>query len=331
MGAIASASVPDIRVFRAGKPTEEAVDLDGVRGLLADEGAFVCVDLAEPTEEEVSTLQDVLGLHPLAVEDVQHRGQRSKVELYDDHVFVVLRPVSLRDDESLDRGAEVYAFGGPGFLATLRFGDGFDVDQVAKRWERQAALMSQNGGALYALIDEVVDGYLDAIEELEDEADRIEDEVFEDRGDGGTDLLERIFRVKRAVIRLRRLVVPLRQGVDLLQEDDRAVSRELAPYYRDVMDHVLRSVELADNVRDVLTSLLELRSGQIANRLSDVAKKLSGWAGIILVPTLIAGIYGMNFRHMPELDWRVGYPLALGLMAISAILLYRGFKKRGWL
>jgi magnesium transporter len=323
--------VPDIRVFRAGKPSDEAVDMDGVRGLLADEGVFVCIDLAEPTDDEISTLQDMLGLHPLAVEDVQHRGQRSKVELYDDHVFVVLRPVSLGDDESLDRGAEVHAFGGPGFLATLRFGNGFDVQKVANRWERQAVLMTQDGGALYALIDEVVDGYLDAIEELEDEADRIEDEVFEDRADGGTDMLERIFRVKRTIIRMRRLVVPLRQGVDLLQEDDRFVSRELAPYYRDVMDHVLRSVELADNVRDVLTSLLELRSGQIANRLSDVAKKLSGWAGIILVPTLIAGIYGMNFRQMPELEWVVGYPLALGMMALSAILLYRGFKKRGWL
>ena len=323
--------MPDIRVFRAGKLSGETARLDGVAGLLTDPEVFVCVDLVDPTDEEVLALQEVLGLHPVAVEDVRHRGQRSKIELYDDHVFVVLRPVSLRDDESLDRGAEVHAFGGPRFLVTFRFGDGFDVDQVAKRWERQANLMTQDGGALYALIDEVVDGYLDAIEELEDEADRIEDEVFEDRADGGADMLERIFRVKRAVIRMRRLVVPLRQGVDLLQEDERFVARELAPYYRDVMDHVLRSVELADNVRDVLTSLLELRSGQIANRLSDVAKKLSAWAGIILVPTLIAGIYGMNFRHMPELDWVVGYPLALGLMAISAISLYRGFKKRGWL
>jgi magnesium transporter len=323
--------VADIRVFRAGKPTGEVPDLEGVGRLLEDEGVFVCIDASEPTEEEVSAVQEVLGLHPLAVEDVRHRGQRSKVELYDDHVFVVLRPLTVSEDRSLDRTAEVHLFAGRRYLALLRFGGGIDVEQLAKRWERQPDLLLHRGSALYVVIDEVVDGYLDAIEQLEDEADRIEDEVFEDRAEGGEDLLERIFRVKRSAIRMRRLVMPLRQGVDLLQEDERFVARELAPYYRDVVDHILRCVELADNVRDVLTSLLELRSGQIANRLSDVAKKLSGWAGIILVPTLIAGIYGMNFRHMPELDWVVGYPLALGSMAISAFLLYRGFKKRGWL
>lgn len=321
----------DIKVFRRGERSDESVDLDAVGGLLDDDEVFVCIDVAEPSVDEVAKLQEAVQLHPLAIEDVQHRGQRSKVEFYEDHVFVVLRPVALGDDESLERGGEVYAFAGPRFLVTLRYGGGFDIGRVAKRWERQSDLMRHTGSVLYVLIDEVVDGYLDAIEELEDEADRIEDDVFEDRSDDGAELLERIFRVKRAVIRMRRLVVPLRQGVDLLQEDERFVSRELAPYYRDVLDHILRSVELADNIRDVLTSLLELRAGQIANRLGDVAKKLSAWAGIILVPTLIAGIYGMNFRHMPELDWIVGYPLALGLMAMAGFLLYRGFKKRDWL
>ena len=318
-------------MFRDGRLTDEQVELAAVGRVLADQDAFVCIDVPEPTDGEIVTLQSVLGLHPLAVEDVLHRGQRSKLELYDDHVFVVLRPVTLDESDSLERGSEVHAFAGPGFLVTLRFGSGMSLDRVAERWERQADLMRHRGGALYVLVDEVVDGYLDAIEELEDQTDRIEDEVLQDSADEGMELFERIFRVKRTAISMRRLVVPLRQGVDLLQEDERIVSRELAPFYRDVMDHVLRSEELADNVRDILTSLLELRSGQIANRLSDVAKKLSAWAGIILVPTLIAGIYGMNFRHMPELDWVVGYPLALGVMAIAGFALYRGFKKRGWL
>jgi magnesium transporter len=323
--------VATIRVFRGGKRTDEPADLADLSRLLDDEQVFVCIDAPEPPDEEVSAVGKELGLHPLALEDIRHRGQRSKVEIYADHVFVVLRPLTIADDRSLERTAEVHAFAGRGFLLLFRFGGGVDVDQLAARWERQPDLLHYRGSALYVLIDEVVDGYLDAIEQLEDEADRIEDEVFEDRADTDGDLLERIFRVKRSAIRMRRLVMPLRPGVDLLQEDERFAARELAPYYRDVMDHVLRCVELADNVRDVLTSLLELRSGQIANRLSDIAKKLSGWAGIILVPTLIAGIYGMNFRHMPELDWVVGYPLALGTMGISAFLLYRGFKKRGWL
>jgi magnesium transporter len=323
--------VIEVRVFRDGRTTDESVDLADVGGVVADQDTFVCIDVPEPTNDEIAALEEALGLHPLAVEDVLHRGQRSKVELYDDHAFVVLRPVVLGVGDSLERGSEVHAFAGPSFLVTLRFGDGMGLDSVVQRWDRQADLMRHRGGALYVLIDDVADGYLVAIEELEDEADRIEDEVFQDPADEGTELLERIFRVKRAVIRLRRLVVPLRQGVDVLQEDERIVSPELAPYYRDVIDHLLRTAELADNVRDILTSLLELRSGQIANRLSDVAKKLSAWAGIILVPTLIAGIYGMNFRHMPELDWVVGYPSALGVMAIVGLVLYRGFKKRGWL
>jgi magnesium transporter len=323
--------VIETRVFRGGRATDEAVDLSRVGDVLAADDGFVCIDVDEPTADEIEALQRALGLHPLAVEDVVHRGQRSKVELYEDHVFVVLRPVAIGESESLEAESELHAFAGPRFLVTLRFGPGAKRDRVAERWDRQTDVMRQRGGALYMLIDEVVDSYLDTIEEMEDEADRIEDEVFKDPADAGAELLERIFRVKRSVIRMRRLVVPLRQGVDLLQEDERIVARELAPYYRDIMDHILRTVELADNVRDILTSLLELRAGQIANRLSDVAKKLSAWAGIILVPTLIAGIYGMNFRHMPELDWVVGYPLALGLMAISAVMLYRGFKKRGWL
>ena len=130
---------------------------------------------------------------------------------------------------------------------------------------------------------------------------------------------------------MRRLIVPLRQGIDLLQEDERIAPRELAPYYRDVMDHVLRCVELADNVRDILTSLLELRASQVANKTNIITKRISAWAGIILVPTLIAGVYGMNFKHMPELDWQLGYPLAVGAMvAIDAVLFWR-FRQARWL
>ena len=133
---------------------------------------------------------------------------------------------------------------------------------------------------------------------------------------------ERLFRLKRECVRLRRAVMPLRQGLDLLQEQPALAAPALAPYYRDVVDHVIRTVELVDNIRDLLTSMLEVRVAQVANHLNEVMKKLTAWAGIILVPTLIAGIYGMNFENMPELRWQVGYPLALGLMAASAAALY---------
>jgi magnesium transporter len=177
----------------------------------------------------------------------------------------------------------------------------------------------------------VVDGYLTALEALEDEADALEDLVFEREGDAAEELQERLFRLKRDTVVLRRSAMPLRQGIDLIQEDATLAPPALAPYFRDVMDHVIRVVELADNVRDLLTSLLEVRVAQAANRLNEAMKSMTAWAGIILVPTLIAGIYGMNFDQMPELSWQLGYPMAIGLMAGAALGLYVYFKKRGWL
>jgi len=178
----------------------------------------------------------------------------------------------------------------------------------------------------------VVDEYLSMVESLEDRADLVEDDVFSDPpADGGTELQERIFLLKRAVVRLRRDVTPLRSGLDLIQEEPKIAGSPLQPYYRDVTEHVIRVSELADNIRDLLTSLLEVRISQIANRSNEIMKKLSAWAGIILVPTLIAGIYGMNFREMPELGWTIGYPLAIGSMVLSGAVLYVLFKKKGWL
>jgi magnesium transporter len=186
---------------------------------------------------------------------------------------------------------------------------------------------------VYVLIDEVVDGYLSIIEAFEDRADDLEDDVFSEGAaeDGGIALQERIFLLKREVVRLRRFAAPLRQALDLLQEDPKLAGSSLAPYYRDVTEHVIRVTELADNIRDLLTSLLEVRVSQVANRSNEIMKKLSAWAGIILVPTLIAGIYGMNFEGMPELRWALGYPAALGTMLFSGGILYVMFKRRGWL
>jgi magnesium transporter len=204
-----------------------------------------------------------------------------------------------------------------------------------RRWRAQPELLASEGGgfAVYVLIDEVVDGYLSIIEAFEDRADDLEDDVFSEGAaeDSGIALQERIFLLKREVVRLRRFAAPLRQALDLLQEEPKLAGSPLAPYYRDVTEHVIRVTELADNIRDLLTSLLEVRVSQIANRSNEIMKKLSAWAGIILVPTLIAGIYGMNFEGMPELRWNFGYPAALGTMLLTGGILYVMFKRRGWL
>lgn len=324
----------DVRVYRSGSPHDGPVDLARAKELLAQDDVFVWLDAADPSQDDLTAIGETFGLHPLTVEDARHRNQRPKVELFEGYAFAVLRPLTLLDGGDL-QDQELHAFVGRRFLGTLRYGPTpFPIEEARRRWERQADLLANQGGgfAAYALIDEVVDGYLTMVETLEDRTDTLEDDVFGDPpADGGQDLQERIFRLKRAVVHLRRMVAPLRQGLDFFQEDPRLAGAALQPYFRDLTEHVIRVAELSDNIRDLLTSLLEVRVSQVANHLNEIMKKLSAWAGIILVPTLIAGIYGMNFQHMPELDVGFGYPGALLLMAVSSGTLYVMFKRRGWL
>jgi len=188
------------------------------------------------------------------------------------------------------------------------------------------------GFILYLLLDEIVDGYLDTIDRLEDLSDDIEERVSAEEAEAASEgLAQDIFRLRQTVVRFRRLAAPMREVLDLLMEAEGIVTQTLVPYFRDVLDHTIRVTELMDNIRDLLTAARELQLAQVSNRLNVVMKKVTSWGAIILLPTLIAGIYGMNFRNMPELSWTLGYPLALGLMAAAAFVLYRGFKKRDWL
>jgi magnesium transporter len=322
-----------VRAFRDGVADEGTVDPSAIAACLAKDDAFVWFDASEPTQSDIAALGQAFGLHPLTLEDIGHRRQRPRVELFEHYAFITLRPLSLSGDELTEH--EVHAVAGPRFLGTLRYGPHpFPIEEVVKRWERQPELLKSDPGAfaVYVLFDEVVDGYLTIVERLEDRADDLEDLVFaDDPSIDGPQIQERIFVVKREVVKLRRFASPMRQGLDLLQEEPRLVQTPMLPYFRDVTEHAIRVSELADNIRDVLTSLLELRVAQVANHLNVVMKKLTAWAGILLVPTLIAGIYGMNFRNMPELGWRFGYAAALIVMGGSALALYVMFKKKEWL
>jgi magnesium transporter len=288
----------------------------------------VWLDLADPTEEELALIQEEFGLHELAMEDTRVRGQRPKVEVYDGYFFVVMHGLALdEDDELVD--SEIHAFAGHRFLITLRYEPVFDIAEVLRRWDRQTELTYEGGGfLLYALVDEVVDGYFNVVERLEDLGEDLEGEVFAD--EPVADVQERIFKLKRRAVKFRRLVMPLREVIDLMQEQPGFVTEKLGPYYRDIQDHVIRTLEFVDSIRDLSTSALEALLSQFSNRLNIVMKRLTAWASIILVPTLIAGIYGMNFVHMPELKWYVGYPMALGIMAAAATALYVMFKKRDY-
>src|SRR5207247_3659859 len=188
---------------------------------------------------------------------------------------------------------------------------------------------------LYLRLDEIVDGYFDALDQLEDGCEEVEEPVF-----GGTESPTseemgrqgQIFQLKKELLKFRRVVAPLREVLDVMQRRTiDVVTVPLEPYYRDVYDHILRAADFVDSLRDILSSALEAHLAVVSNRLNEVMKRLTSWGAIILVPTLIAGIYGMNFRQMPELNWLFGYPFALGLMALSAIMLFRVFNRRGWL
>jgi magnesium transporter len=320
-------------VFRDRALRSDAVPLDELRQEVAglEEGNWVWVDAVEPSPEDLTALQRQLDLHDLAVEDVQHRNQRPKVEIYPGHAFAVFRPFSLGPDGLAE--SELFVFISDRFLVTLRFPPVLDLERAKRRWPALAALAPGTGSALYAVADEIVDDYLEVVEQLEDKADELEGEVFRSEsaeGDGARLQLE-ILRLRREAVRLRRHAVPMRQAVDRLADDSDLVTQRLVPYLRDVTDHLLRTIELTDSVREILTTVVDIRMAQSANQLNEVMKKLTAWAAIILVPTLIAGTYGMNFDHMPELHWVFGYPLALGMMAVSAFALYVGFRRRGWL
>lgn len=323
------------RRYRQGQTEGETFDPTRGEAFRSEKGAFVWIDIIDPEVGDLEGLQGRFALHPTTLEDTLHRRQRTKVEIFESYVFVALRPVTVHQGPPMTVDEhEVHVIAGEGFLATLRWSSGYPIEGAAARWERHHRDdVHDEGFALYALLDEVVDDYLSVVEALEDEADDLEDAVFDrvEDADPASDVQQRLFRLKRDTVMLRRAAMPLRHGIDLLQEDPSLATPSLTPYYRDVMDHVIRVVELADNVRDLLTSLLEVRVAQAANRLNEVMKKLSAWAAIVLVPTLIAGVYGMNFRHMPELDWQLGYPMAIGMMLSSSGILYLLFKRKDWL
>ncbi len=316
-------------------------------GVLEDETAFdpsevaaarkagtrVWLDAIEPTDEELKQLQDSFGLHQLSIEDSSRWGQRSKVEFYPEYVFLVSHGLKLDEGDELADG-EIHLFARQGvYVITVRRKPMLDFGPAIKRMQGEQGMQHEGiGFLLYLLLDEIVDGYLDTIDRLEDLSDDIEERVSAEDAEAASEgLAQDIFRLRQTVVRFRRLAAPMREVLDLLMEAEGIVTPALTPYYRDVLDHTIRVTELMDNIRDLLTAARELQLAQVSNRLNVVMKKVTSWGAIILLPTLIAGIYGMNFQNMPELSWRVGYPMALGLMAVSAFVLYRVFKARDWL
>jgi magnesium transporter len=317
------------RLYSEGRLEEKDFDPSLIDEVLKRPGSTVWLDIEDPTEEKLAMLAEEFGFHELAIEDSLHPHERPKIDQYGTYFFLVAYGITVEGDGLVEH--EVTAFVGHNYLVTVRKSPPLDLDPVVKRWEAHQELAAEGGGyLLYVLLDEIVDGYFEALDHYEDRSEAIEDQVF-----GGTahgQVQNEIFGLKKDLIKFRRSISPLRAVLDVMQRRSvDVVTVPLEPYYRDVYDHVLRATDFVDGLRDILSSALEASLAVISNRLNEVAKRLTSWAAIILVPTLIAGIYGMNFVHIPELDWLFGYPFALGLMALSALVLHRVFKNRGWL
>lgn len=295
---------------------------------------FVWIGLHEPGEVLLKRLQGIFGLHDLAVEDAMCAHQRPKIEEYGETVFVVLRTVQAVESDTgkapIQIG-ETHLFVGPRFVITVRHGASSSYAAVRKRCEATPALLAKGPDfVLYAIMDFVVDGYFPVVDRLEENISRVEHHIFGEVQQ--RNIPQRIYRLKRELLSLKRAILPLVEVCNrLLRFDFGSIDEDCKPYFRDVYDHVLRINERLDGLRDLLSGALEANLSLVSVHQNDITKQLAAWAAIFAVPTMIAGIYGMNFESIPELHWRHGYAFAWALMLGAAGFLYVFFRRREWL
>jgi magnesium transporter len=305
--------------------------IDQITEALAHEDWFIWIGLFEPDTDLLRQVQQQFGLHDLAIEDAHAAHQRPKLEQYEDSLFAVLRTCQFAGSPARIEFGETHVFVGKRYVVSVRHGSMRSHVGLRARCESTPQLLAKGPGyVLYALMDFIVDQYFPLVDVLEDQLEALEEEIFGDRFSRET--TGRIYNLKRDLLAVKRAVSPLvdvcnrlmRFDLELIPEDTRL-------YFRDVYDHSVRINEIVDNLRELLTTALEANLSLISVSQNEDTKRLAAWAAIIAVPTAIAGIYGMNFEHMPELHWAFGYPFSLWLMGSLCVGLYVGFKRSGWL
>ena len=305
-------------------------DFDALRRAAAEEGDFVWVGLYEPTEDELGVAAKAFGLHPLAVEDTVKAHQRPKLEQYGDTLFLVLKTLWYVDADDAVETGEIHLFTGPDFAITVRHGRGLELTAARQRLEAEEALLGHGPPAVvYAVCDTVVDGYASVVTELQVDVDEVEQSVF---SPARTENSERIYVLKREIAEVRRAVIPLRDPMRRFASGQiPGVDQRATPFFRDVDDHLARAAELVESLDALLSSAFDAYLARISIQQNNDMRKISAAIGLAAVPTLVAGVYGMNFEHMPELEWTFGYPYALGLMILIVVALWIWFKRSGWL
>ncbi|GAA2648781.1 magnesium and cobalt transport protein CorA [Streptomyces vastus] len=340
-----SRSIVQAALYRDGVRVSTPESLaETFRELRKQQDGMAWIGLARPTEAEILSLADEFDLHPLAVEDAMEAHQRPKLERYGETLFVVLRAARYLDaPEEVDFG-ELHVFVGPDFLITVRHGAAPDLSAVRRRMEESPELLKLGPEAvLYAILDAVVDGYVPVVSGVQNDIDEIETEVF--RGD--PEVSRRIYELSREMVEFQRATRPLVGMLHGLMAGfaKYGTDEELQRYLRDVADHVTHTSERVDGFRQALTDILTVNATLVTQQQNaemralaeagfeqnEEIKKISSWAAILFAPTLVGTIYGMNFTHMPELHWVLGYPFAIALMGIVCTSLYVIFKRRDWL
>ena len=304
------------------------IPIDDISAVIRQAGTFVWLGLHEPDDILLRKVQLAFGLHELAIEDAHHAHQRPKIEAYSGSLFIVLKTAQLEDGHVVY--GETHLFVGANFLVSVRHGVSSSYAQVLQRCEDGTKGLPKGPGfALYALLDFVADHYQPVVAQFEQDFDAIETDIFKDRFDRL--VIERLYALKRNLLRLRNAALPLAEiSAELMRLHEEIIPKELRAYFRDIEDHVSRLVVLIDGMRDMLTTAMQVNLALVANNQNEVVKRLAGWGAILAIPTVVFSLYGMNFAWMPELHWKAGYPLAVALTVLACGLVYRRLRRAAW-
>jgi magnesium transporter len=321
---------PRTRAWRAGKVIAEGFPVSEVSDHL-DVGDLVWLDFCSPQDSDLAVIAEELSLHDLAIEDAVSRHQRAKLDRYPDHLFLSAYDVRLDMDNGELQTLEVSAFITPNALVTIRDDPQVDVDALLERWDDNPDLSNQGVAfLLHGLLDLIVDRHFDAVQSLDDGIEELEDLLFDDTP-RDQQVQRRSFELRKSLVLLRRVVLPMREVVNtLLRRDLKIVDEKMAPYFQDVYDHVLRATEWTESLRDLVTTILETNLTIQGNRLNLIMKKLTGWAAVIAVPTAITGYYGMNVPY-PGFGREWGFVVSVIILIATAGGIYYAFKRRDWL
>jgi magnesium transporter len=319
------------RLYRDGKLELEDFPVDDISEHLKDESACVWLDYCAPTAAELETIVEELRLHPLAVEDAINEHQRPKLDRYDSHLFMSAYTVKLDTESGELRASEVGVFITSNALVTVRKDEGVAIDPVLARWDESKELAKHGVSfLLWGLLDDIVDGHFEAVQSLDTEIEALEDLLFDD-APRNTEVQRRSFELRKSLVLLRRLVLPMREVVNsLMRRDLHVLDQEMVPYYQDVYDHVLRATEWTESLRDLVTTILETNLTIQGNRMNLVMKKVTSWAAIIAVPTAITGFYGQNVPY-PGFAAHWGFWFSTALIILFSGGLYWAFRRSDWI